>query len=189
MKVKENPAERWLEAHGDYLYRVALLRLGNDGQLAEDMVQETLLAALRNAQNFEGRSSERTWLTSILKNKIIDYLRRKQKNLFEQTDFNQPEFVEDGPLKGRWKESMAPSDWGALPDAVFEQSEFRTVLAKCLSGLPLNIATVFTLREVDGLDSKEVCKELGITSSNLWVMLHRARTGLRRCLELNWMNK
>lgn len=181
-----NP-ELWVDQHGDFLYQYALSRLGNDSQHAEDMVQETFLSALKTPAKHQGKSAERTWFVSILRNKIIDHYRKNKGNLFEQTDYQNEEFIESGPQKGQWKEEFAPADWGTAPDKVFEQAEFSGIFRKCLKALPQNLSTVFALRELDGLDTEYICKEMTISSSNLWVMLHRARTSLRRCLELNWI--
>lgn len=176
----------WVDQHGDYLFRYALLRLKNDAQLAEDLVQETFLSALRAAGAYQGKSAERTWLTSILKNKIIDHYRRGKGHLFEQSDFQNEEFIDQGKQAGAWKAEFAPQDWGDTPEKALEQQEFISILRKCLAALPQNLAAVFALRELDGLDTDTICKELSISASNIWVILHRARTSLRRCLELNW---
>ena len=180
-------SEDWVDLHGDYLFQYALSRLGNDDQLAEDIVQETFLSALKTSAKHKGKSSQRTWFVSILRNKIIDHYRKNKRNLFEQVDFQDEEFIENGPRKGQWKDEFAPADWGSSPEKTLEQSEFQQIFQNCFKDLPENIGAVFALREIDGLDSKQVCKELDISSSNLWVILHRARTSLRRCLELNWI--
>ena len=181
-------AENWLDQYGDFLYNFAMIRIGNNARLAEDLVQETFLSALKTDYKYEGKSSERTWLVSILKNKIIDYYRKNKGNLFIQDNFQTEEFKQEGSDKGTWNKEYAPTDWGSLPDDALDQKEFMIVLKKCIKQLPENISAVFSLRELDGLDSETICKELSITSSNLWVMLHRARTGLRRCLEINWLD-
>lgn len=181
-----NP-EAWVDTYGDYLFQYALLRVGNNIQLSEDLVQETFLSALKTEAKHQGKSSERTWLVTILKNKIIDYYRRNKNNLFEQRDFQNEEFVEDGLQSGAWKQEYAPQDWRGIPDQAFEQKEFISIFRKCISALPEKIALVFTKREIDGNDTDTICKDLDVSSSNVWVMLHRARMALRRCLELNWI--
>ena len=98
------------------------------------------------------------------------------------------EFVEQGEKKGQWEPKLAPVNWGDIPDNLYEQSEFRDMLQKCLTEVPDSLRMVFTLREIDGLSSEKVCKELEISSSNFWVMMHRARNLLRRCLEINWFS-
>ena len=180
----------WVDLHGDYLYRYALLRL-RDPALAEDVVQETLLAALQSRHAYAGRSAERTWLTGILKHKLVDHFRK----LSRQPRANQPdgpEFEHDELFRkeGEWKDhfdpARAPVEWCAGPAELLEQGEFWEVFQKCLSPLTPRVGSAFTLREMEGLSSEEICELLGITVNNLWVMLHRARMHLRRCLELNW---
>ena len=186
-KSSNNNPELWLGLHGDFLYQYAMTRLGNNSQLAEDMVQETFLSALKTSAGYQGRSSERTWLVSILRNKIIDYYRSGKNKIFEQSDQLDEEFRDSGPRQGQWKEEFAPADWGDVPDRVFEKKEFSKILQKCMRGLPENLATIFALRELDGLDTKFICKEMSVSASNLWVILHRARKQLRRCLEDKWI--
>lgn len=176
--------ELWVEQYSDFLYRYAYSRV-NDVTTAEDLVQETFLSALKAYDNFDGKSSERTWFVSILKHKIIDHYRKKSRTAkyFQEPpvdDFSN--FDENG----YWKIDNAPADWGDHPEAMLHQNEFMLILRDCIRALPEKIAAVFTLREMEGIDSKDVCKELDITSSNLWVMLHRARNQLRKCLEVNW---
>lgn len=179
--------EEWVDKHGDYLFRVALLRV-QDRQLAEDMVQETFLAALKAYPSFQGKSSERTWFVSILKRKIIDYYRKNSRLVSFENPEPLPDFIEQGERQGRWKEGAAPLEWGENPLKALEQNEFRAILQRCIAELKESLAAVFTLREIDGKSTEEICKELDISASNLWVMLHRARTQLRRCLEINWFS-
>lgn len=190
MKNETLNPEKWVDDYGDYLYSFALMRL-RDAQLAEDLVQETFLAALRAKDNFEGRSSEKTWLTGILKRKIIDHYRSKGKTLFENKDFSEelPDFKKEGTMKGIWEDGYEPSEWEGNPQKAVNQQEFWTVLNVCLDQLPKKLSAVFTFREIDGYDTKEICKFLDVSSTNLWVILHKARTKLRRCLEINWFTK
>jgi RNA polymerase sigma-70 factor (TIGR02943 family) len=183
----------WVDQHGDYLYKYALFRL-RDGSAAEDAVQETFLAALKSYRSFEGRGSERTWLVGILKHKVTDYFRRTMREApigetedetFEHNEF----FTRTDEWKNHWNYDYAPSDWHATPAELIERSEFWKVLNDCLSPLPKRAASAFTLREVDGLSSEEICQVLSISVNNLWVMLHRARLHLRNCLERNWFRK
>ena len=180
--------EQWVDNYGNYLYRFALLRI-HDSQLAEDMVQETFLAALKSKTGFEGRSSERTWFTGILKNKIIDCYRKNARMAGFSDTFSAEDagdFFMDAKAKGHWKTGSAPSDWGKNPQRVLENKEFNKVMELCLGYLPRQLASVFSAREIEGWKSDEICKEFSISSSNLWVMLHRARTQLRKCLDVNW---
>ncbi len=183
-------SENWVNDYGDYLYSIARLRIG-DAKAAEDMVQDTFMAALKAADTFKGNSSERTWFVSILKRKIIDYYRKNRRfvRFTPEDDATElPDFQTDGEMRGSWKPEYGPADWGDDPLKLLEESEFQTVLHQCLSELPQNLAAIFTMREIEGWKTKEICKEFEITPSNLWVMLHRARTQLRHCLELNWFN-
>ncbi len=183
----------WLDNHGDYLYRYALFRL-RDAALAEDAVQETLLAALQAYAKFAGRGSERTWLVGILKHKVADHFRRASREApapmhageeFAHEDF----FRVAGEWQDHWRPEHAPSDWQANPATRAEQKEFWLIFQTCLAPLPARIASAFVLREVDGLSSAEICEVLSINVNNLWVMLHRARLHLRHCLELNWFKR
>ena len=185
--------ERWVEEHGDYLFKFALVRL-RDQTRAEDMVQETFLAALKGRQNFQGRSAEKSWLVGILKHKILDYYRKAgRETSFTDLEFYSDEesdrFVPDGLFAGGWIHELGPLEWSADAGAGLDSQEFWKTFHDCSGKLPKNIATVFTMREMDGVDSAEICRLLNISENNLWVMLHRARMALRRCLETNWFGK
>ena len=179
---------RDLDQHRGYLLRVARLQL-RDEALAEDVVQETLLAAL-SGSGFSGKSSLRTWLTGILKHKIVDAIRRKQREPTVTSAFGDIDSeldIED--FDGLFRENGAweskPADWGD-PDAALSRRQFFDVMDLCLEKLPPNTARVFMMREVMELETEEICKELTITANNLWVILYRARMSLRECLEQNW---
>ncbi len=184
MDTTANDPERWLDLHGDALYRFAYLRT-RDASLAEDLVQETLLAALAARERFAGASSERTWLIAILKNKIIDHQRRagREAPLTEDADDD----ALDALFNQREHWSVRPLDWGR-PHETLENQQFWRVLMECLKALPARLAEGFVLREIEGLTAEEVCKVLEVTSSNLWVSLHRARMRLRLCLETQWFS-
>jgi RNA polymerase sigma-70 factor (ECF subfamily) len=191
--VQAPDAGIWLEQHGDYLFKYASFRL-RDAAAAEDVVQETFLAALKAYGKFEGRGSERTWLVGILKHKITDHFRRvtREAPIGEEEDeaSEHPEFFRaTGEWTGHWDLNHAPSEWHTSPDKLVEQHDFWKVFSDCLAPLPARAASAFTLREVDGLSSEEICELLGIKVNNLWVMLHRARLHLRNCLELNWFKR
>ena len=176
-----------VEEYRAYLLRYALVRL-RDASAAEDAVQETLLAALQSS-SYEGRSSLKTWLTGILKHKIVDHLRRQSReepldrpddeSRHGPADLADAVFADDG----HWLDF--PSDWGA-PDRSFESSQFWTIFELCVQLMPARTARVFVMREIMELTTEEICKELGVTATNCWVMLHRARLSLRECLETKW---
>jgi RNA polymerase sigma-70 factor (ECF subfamily) len=178
-----------LNAERKALYLYAMVRLRDPG-LAEDVVQETLVAALETLSRFEGRSSLRTWLIAILRNKMSDLMRDRQRLVFaELKDADEEgsdldlESLFDG--RGRWQESRRPQTWED-PEGALEQQEFWKVFQECLAPLPPRTAEVFTLREVLGEPIEAICKNLEITPSNCSVMLYRARMRLRSCLEENW---
>jgi RNA polymerase sigma-70 factor (ECF subfamily) len=179
---------REIESHRGYLLRVAQLQL-RDRDQAEDVVQDTLLAAL-SGPGFGGKSSLRTWLTGILKHKIVDAIRRKQREPAAVASFGDLDAeleIEDFDAlfkaNGAWE--APPADWGD-PEAALGRREFFDVMDFCLEKLPPNTARVFMMREVMELESNEICAELAITANNLWVILYRARMALRECLEQNW---
>lgn len=183
----------WLERYGDYLFNFAITRV-SDAEKAEDLVQETFLAGLKGKKNFQGKSSERTWLISILKRKIIDTYRKrassKESSLtaFENSVSDSDFYRTDDPFKGHWLEGKGPHSNSFLPEGEIENEELRRIIEKCIELLPPNLASVFIMKMIDEDPSDEICKELDITSSNLWVILHRARLKLRNCLEINWLN-
>ena len=181
--------ENWVEQYGDDLLGFAAARV-RDRATAQDMVQETFLAGIKSAAGFAGRSSERAWLFGILRNKLADYYRlQNREEAITDTEFSFPEergaFATGGLGKDGWVMKLAPKAW-ETPDGTLISKEFQGVLKSCLSRLPDKIAQVFRLREIDDVSSEEICKDLGVSPNNLWVMLHRARMGLRRCLEVHW---
>lgn len=183
MKGSSDP-ETWLQQYGDQLYRYALLRL-RDPSAAEDAVQETLLAALEARARYAGQSSERTWLTGILKHKIMDHFRKQGRELaVEDAGAEMDAQAAYFDARGHWQVPIAPWD---RPAAALEREEFQRVLADCIAALPGRLADLYILREVQGLPAEDLCRMLDIsTTNNLWVMLSRIRMRLRRCLERNW---
>jgi RNA polymerase sigma-70 factor (ECF subfamily) len=185
-------AQRWVDDYGDYLFGFALARLRSEAR-AEDAVQETFLAALRAKRHFQGRSAEKTWLTGILKNKIYDHFRKSSRETsFTDLEFYDDEesnrFVNGGLGAGGWIHSQAPEEWATLGENL-DNELFWKAYQDCAGKLPKKISAVFSLREIDGLESEELCAMFNISENNLWVMLHRARMALRRCLEINWFGK
>jgi RNA polymerase sigma-70 factor (ECF subfamily) len=178
-----NP-EVWVDQYGDILFRFALQGV-RDVAVAEDLVQETFLAAMKAKDRFKGRSSEKTWLFGILKHKIIDHFRSKK---FDQSDLNIEDYAETTDKffsdNGKWQ--IQPTSWDINPVEAYEQKEFMDTFYQCLSEMPKRHADAFVYREIDGLSTEEICKVLGITASNCWVILYRARMLLRRCIEINW---
>jgi len=177
----------WVDRYGDYLFRYAMLRL-RDRSMAEDLVQETFLAALKDRGSFSGNSSEATWLVGILKHKIADHFRKQAREApLEDGDLRERPDPSPFDESGRW--ISGPTAWGGNPADLYREKKFLDQLTKCLSGLSPNHANAFTLREIEGADTGEICKVLNVTQTNLWVILHRARTQLRRCLETHWFDR
>ena len=182
-----NP-EAWVDQHGDHLYRYALIRVRHP-EVAEDLVQETLFAALRTYTNFRGTSSERGWLCGILRNKICDHFRENAR----EVSYTDLEFLRDEMshkfIGQDWNHDLGPAEWKPDPEAALDRKEFWETFRSCLDKLPERVADVFMLREMDELDSAQICEALRISQNNLWVMLHRGRMALRECLELNWFER
>jgi len=174
-----------LETMRPVLLRFAMLQLRNESS-ADDAVQETLLAVLEKPDSFAGKSSLRTYVTGILKYKIIDHMRGagREKQLQSEDDESEADLV-DSLFKANGHTIEMARNWGE-PDTTLEQKDFFKVLESCLEKMPTKTARVFMMREWLELDTEEICKELTITSSNLWVLLYRARLRLRECLDLNW---
>lgn len=174
-----------LETLRPALLKFARLQLRN-AAWAEDAVSETLLAALEKPRAFEGRSQLKTWLIGILKHKLVDQIRRHGREISSSPD--EGESIEDLLFQadGRWRE--APADWGN-PEAQLHEAEFFRVLEACVDQLPGQQGRLFMMREWLELETEEICKQLGITPTNLWVMLHRARLRLRECLQQQWFQR
>ncbi|MEO1007591.1 MAG: sigma-70 family RNA polymerase sigma factor [Planctomycetota bacterium] len=167
---------RWLDEHGDALYAFALRRLGAPED-AEDAVQECLLAAL-SAAGFEGRSRERTWLTGILKHKVLDRLRHRYRDARHARALADMLAAETDEFEnGFWREHQDP--WPGAGKMPAERAEFRAILAREIDRLPDAMRTALVLRELDGLGTQEICEVLSVTPTNLWTLVHRAKARLR----------
>ena len=164
----------------------------SDSQHAEDAVQEALIGALKNAKSFAGRAALKTWVFAILKNKIADLLRQKHRMVDASSllreDEEKEDFSELFDQKGFWLKDERPATWGNPQDSL-RQNQFWRVFEICLEGLPGNQARVFMMKEFVELDSREICATVGISTTNLNVMLHRSRLRLRECLENKWFIK
>jgi RNA polymerase sigma-70 factor (ECF subfamily) len=176
-----------IEALRPYLLRFASLQL-RDAAAAEDTVQEALLAALAGEAGFAGRANLRTWLTGILKHKIVDTIRRQAREpaLPREAEDGLEDFDALFERNGHW--SGRPAGWGN-PDGALGQQQFFRALEMCLQRLPARTARVFMMREHLGLETAEICKELDITPTHCWVLLYRARMALRECLQQTWFGR
>ncbi len=189
-----NP-EKWLNQYGDYLYNYAIQKLRNAAQ-AEDVVQETLLAALVTSENktsnsgkYSGKASEKTWLTGILKHKIIDLIRKDIResttdDIVALSDSNAEQDIDNlFDSRGRW--ITPPQTWGN-PEKLLTDQQFLKTMNLCMSKLSPTMSQIFNLKEISGQNSKQICKELGISTTNYNVILYRARMRLRSCIEKMW---
>ncbi len=178
---------RWVKEHGDYLFSYALSRISKK-EVAEDLVQESLLSAYQARDKFRGGSSERTWLISILKRKVIDYYRKQSRNPESLTDPFMIPFHQGGAADGTWISEHAPASWD---EEILQDDEgvLMEVLQYCISLLAPKMAATFNMKTLDDISTEDICKELGISESNLWVLLHRARLQLRECVENKWFKE
>lgn len=185
MKIEKtkNELSLWVETYTQDLYSWALHKVSNV-ELAQDLVQDTFLAAFEKAGNFKGDSSPKTWLFSILNHKIIDHYRKKvnQPSSFDNQLFSM--FFEAG---GKWQEARKPKEWiDEQDEQVLDDPEFRKVLQHCLDALPDQWSTSVKLKYLMEKKGEEICQELGITPSNFWQIIHRAKLQLRDCVETKW---
>ena len=178
--------DSWVDDHAAYLFRYALPRV-RDHHAAEELVQETFLAAMKTLESCHSRASPRTWLVGILRHKILDLFRKHdRKRETESLDASDPAIDSWFDGKGRW--IKAPEHIEVDPAALQERADFWLVFEDCLGRLSDLQAEAFSLRAMDDVKPEEVCKVLSISSTNLWVLLHRARARLRACLETTWFN-
>ena len=177
--------DKWVDNYADYMYNYALVRI-NDVNLAKDLVQDTFFSALKSAKNFQGKSTERTWLISILKRKIIDHYRKiNSKKGQSEVRMN---FYDNGENSGSWLEERVPQSWDNYSERSIENQELKSQLDACIEDLPKKYEMVFRMKTIQDFETEEICKELEITASNFWVIIHRARIQLRKCMEDNWFN-
>jgi RNA polymerase sigma-70 factor (ECF subfamily) len=177
-----NP-NKWIDLYSDYLFNFTITRV-NDREIAQDLIQETFLAGLKSMKNFKGEASERTWLISILKRKIIDHYRKINSNKGKAEVRMNLNF--DGEDEGDWIEQRVADPFDKTAENTLENEELGLAIHNCISKLPAKQAEVFKMKTLLGYDTETICNELDITASNLWVIIHRARTSLAACMEKNW---
>jgi RNA polymerase sigma-70 factor (ECF subfamily) len=176
-----NP-NKWIELYSDYLFNYTITRV-SDREIAQDLVQETFLAGLKSMKNFKGEASERTWLISILKRKIIDHYRKINSNKGKaEVRIN----YSDGESDGDWLEERVSDPFDKTAEDSLQNDELGSTIQNCLSKLPKKQAEVFRMKTILDYETEVICNELGITASNLWVIIHRARSAMADCLKENW---
>jgi len=176
-----NP-NKWIDLYSDYLFNYTITRV-NDRDIAQDLVQDTFLAGLKSMKNFKGEASERTWLISILKRKIIDHYRKINSN---KGKAEVRITYSDDESEGDWLEERVADPFDKTAEDLMQNSELGDAIFECLSKLPEKQAQVFRMKTIEGYETEDICKELNINASNLWVIIHRARTAMASCLEENW---
>ncbi|MEC3966327.1 sigma-70 family RNA polymerase sigma factor [Flagellimonas halotolerans] len=175
--------DNWVNQYADYLFNYAVSRV-SDAEIAKDLVQETFFAGLNSAKNYKGDAAERTWLVSILKRKVIDHYRKiNSKKGKAEVRIN---YSSDSDGEGDWLEQHVADPYSRDGGNKLENEELGAAIQDCISKLPQKQALVFKLKTIQGMSTEDVCNELDINPSNLWVMVHRARTALMGCLNENW---
>ncbi len=174
--------ETWVDRYSDYLYNYTIVRV-NDHEVAQDIISETFLAGLKSKDNFKGEATERTWLISILKRKIIDHYRKinsKKGKAEVRINYN------DADNEGDWLEEQVEDFSEKNAQESMENEELGLAILGCLDAINEKQAAIFKMKTIDGIDTETICNEYNITASNLWVIIHRARKALADCLETNW---
>jgi len=182
MSTNKIDPNKWVDRYSDYLFNFTIVRV-NDREVANDLISETFLAGLKSMKNFKGEATERTWLISILKRKIIDHYRKsnsKKGKAEIKIQYN------DDSNEGDWLEENAPDRFDKTAEDVMENEELGVAILECMGQLNEKQAKIFKMKTIDGFDTEAICNEFNITPSNLWVIIHRARTILAQCLEKNW---
>lgn len=175
--------ETWVDQYADYLFNYAVARV-SDAEIAKDLVQETFYAGLNSAKNYKGDAAERTWLIAILKRKVIDYYRKiNSKKGKAEVRVN---YSAGSDSEGDWLEEQVADPFSKDGDSSIENEELGLAIQECISKLPKKQSLVFKMKTIQGMSTEDICNELGINPSNLWVMIHRARTALMGCLNQNW---
>lgn len=173
----------WVDKYSDYLFNYTIVRV-NDRNIAQDLVQETFFAGLKSLKNYKGEANERTWLVAILKRKIIDHYRKinsaKGKAEVRIT------YNSDTETEGDWLEERVADSYDKNAEGAIENKELGIAIHDCMEKLPQKQGRIFKMKTIQEFDTESICKEFNITSSNLWVIIHRARTAMATCLEKNW---
>ena len=175
--------DSWVDSYADYLFNYAVVRV-SDAEIAKDLVQETFFAGLKSAKNYKGDAAERTWLIAILKRKVIDHYRKINSNKGKAEV--RMSYSSSSDSEGDWLEEQVADPFSTLENSAIENEELGSAIHSCISKLPKKQAQVFKMKTIQGVSTEDICNELGINPSNLWVMIHRARTALMGCLNENW---
>ena len=183
MPSEQIDPKQWVKKYSDYLFNYTITRV-NDHEVAQDLISETFLAGLKSMKNFKGMASERTWLISILKRKIIDHYRKiNSKKGKAEVHIN----YRDENGDGDWMEERVADPFDSTAEDIIENTELGDAIYNCLDKLPERQAEIFKLKTIEGQETETICNAYKITASNLWVIIHRARTAMAECMEKNWL--
>ncbi|MFS4467013.1 sigma-70 family RNA polymerase sigma factor [Maribacter sp. 2210JD10-5] len=183
MSTHKLEPNKWVDNYADYLFNYAVGRVSN-GEIAKDLVSETFLAGLKSAKNYKGDAAERTWLIAILKRKVIDHYRKINSNKGKaEVRMN---YSSNSDVEGDWLEEQVADPFSSFENSTMENEELGLAIQECIAKLPKKQSMVFTMKTIQGISTEDICNELQINPSNLWVMIHRARTALMGCLNQNW---
>ncbi len=186
IKTKAIDLQDWVTLYSDDLYRWAFHKTSNK-ETAQDLVQDTFLSAFKSLDKFKGNSQPKTWLFSIINNKITDYHRKKfRQSTTAESALNTENTARFFDEAGSWKTTHSPLSWHNIDDHLLDNNEFNIILKKCIENLPPNWAFAIQNKYIEDRDSKAICQDLGVTTSNYWQILHRAKLQLRDCLQHNW---
>lgn len=183
--MRDHSIEEWVKEYTDDLLSWAAFKV-SDQELAKDLVQDTFLAASQKIDAFKGDSSVKTWLFSILNFKIIDHYRAKTKQPVNFGEIPTSNFFSED---GEWLSEKKPSAWDDEEENILDDTDFNLILQKCIDALPDKWSTSIKLKYILSKNGEEICQELGITPTNFWQILHRAKLQLRECLENNWFKE
>lgn len=172
----------WVEAHTEEMVRWAIQKTSSE-EVARDLVQDTFLAAAEKYENFQGKSSPKTWLFAILNNKIVDHYHRQVKQPTLSADNLFSEVFDEN---GSWQPQRVPRDWGQEEEHLLDNEDFKDVLRKCMEALPGNWYSCIRMKYLMNKSGNEICQELEIAPTNYWQIIHRAKLQLRQCIENNW---
>ncbi len=183
MTLHQLSPDHWVDNYADYLFNFAVGRV-SDVEVAKDLVSETFLAGLKSAKNYKGEAAERTWLIAILKRKVIDHYRKtNSKKGQAEVRMNYSSATD---VEGDWLEEQVADPFSTFENSAMENEELGLAIQECIAKLPKKQAQVFIMKTIQGVGTEDICNELDINASNLWVMIHRARTALISCLNKNW---
>ena len=183
METHQLHPDTWVDLYADYLFNYAVTRV-SDSEIAKDLVQDTFIAGLKSAKNFKGEAAERTWLIAILKRKVIDHYRKSNSKKGKAEV--RMSYSSQTDSEGDWLEERIADPNSNFENDAIENEELGLAIQNCISKLPKKQAQVFKMKTIEGMETEDICNALGINASNLWVMIHRARTGLMDCLNQNW---